>query len=170
VAIDVEDGPTMVSLAGTDFGAITRSFGIPGGAEIAFGGGRFLCETPCVVDLPFGSHRLRFRRGDDADEASIIVGRRPSVYRRALGYRRAPSPWTSVGGMTAVGLGIPGLLTGPLLIGEKSASTAGIALTAASGALSVLGGVLLAQYRDTIQPGAAVQWEPADGVIYTQAR
>jgi hypothetical protein len=170
VGIDVVDGPTMVSLSNDGFGAVKRILGVPGGREVIYGGESFLCETPCVVDLPYGSYKLLFRRGTDTDEGSIVVGPRPSVYRRALGYHRPPSPGAVVGGASMIGLAAMGMMMGPVMAAVPDGpSKAGIAITAVGGALAAVGAGLLHGYRDEIQPGAAIQWEPPDGVIYTCA-
>jgi hypothetical protein len=49
------------------------------------------CTSPCVLDLPLGPHLLAFpmRGSGGVEVAQVIASPRPTVYRRALGWRRS---------------------------------------------------------------------------------
>ncbi len=75
VTIDVVDGPEKVYLIeATEQSSVTAS----AGSTFGYGSGtserkRYLCETPCVVNLPYGEY--------ETTAGVLKVGPEPTVYR-----------------------------------------------------------------------------------------
>jgi hypothetical protein len=139
--------------------------GLEGGRPTSMIGVRPLCTTPCVVDLPYGSHPLVLRSTTDETRqstAELDVGPRPKVFRHALGERNDGGATHAVG-VTFLSLGVVGAITGALLWGIGSANASGLEptgkLVTGVSALSILIAVpILIASRPTEQPGATTEW------------
>ncbi|MBX3213207.1 MAG: hypothetical protein KF850_14325 [Labilithrix sp.] len=131
---------------------------------------RPICTTPCVVDLPYGSHPLVLRSTTDetrVSELELDVGPKPKIVRHALGERKDGGAVRAVGSTVLV-LGAITALTGGLLwgIGElasKSGSPSslvgtGQVLTGIGAAGIVVSIPLMVIGRPTERPGATTEW------------
>ena len=131
-------------------------------------GVRPLCTTPCVVDLPYGSHPIVLRSTSDEahqSETELDVGARAKVFRHTLGER------TDGGGLRMVGasmltLGILAVAAGTVMWAAGSTSNHGSPSLVTNGEVLTMGGaggVLLAipfliMGRPTERPGSTTQW------------
>jgi hypothetical protein len=136
-------------------------------------GVRPLCTTPCVVDLPYGSHPIVLRSTSDESrqsETELDVGARPKVFRHILGER------SDGGGLRMVGasvltLGILAFAAGAVLWGTGSASSHGSPSLVTSGEVLTAGGVggvllsipFLVMGRPSERPGATTEWSLPGG-------
>lgn len=140
-------------------------------------GSRQVCTTPCVVDLPYGSHPLVFRSVGDPNRGSEVqleVGSRPKVVRHAMGESHDGGAARVVGG-SLLGLGIITGLTGALLWGiggavNKDGSTSGLestgkVLTGVGAAGIVVSIPLLWLGRPTKREGATTEWSLSPGPV-----
>ena len=87
VYVDVVDGPTWVRVVKPITVTETvndEEFDTEELEDVA------ACTSPCVLDLPPGSHLLAFpvRGAGGVDLARVIASPSPTVYRRALGWRQ----------------------------------------------------------------------------------
>ncbi len=125
---------------------------------------RFLCDTPCRVNLPYGSYRLQLslldRKRTVDNDGTFIVGEKPSIFRRALtlrdekpGLQFAGVVFTALGWSGAIALA-PGIADGVYNI-KRGAAIGG---TAALVSVGVAGIVMLVKGRTVITPGSQVQW------------
>ncbi len=118
-----------------------------------------LCVTPCVVDLPYGNHELRFTTdgapGDD--QVYVSVSDRTSALRVALG-KRTNGGTAATAGRWLVGVGGLAALTGGLLWPVDD--DAGVIRTTALGGVAALAlGLVLSQLdRPIVQPASSIQW------------
>jgi hypothetical protein len=164
VILDTNGEPASVveitSGAATASGAVT--------ADSRGVGVRPLCTTPCVVDLPYGSHPIVLRSISDESrqsETELDVGARAKVFRHTLGER------TDGGAMRMVGasfltLGILAFAAGAVVWGAGSTSSHASPSLVTNGEVLTgggAGGVLLAipfllMGRPTERPGATTQW------------
>lgn len=127
---------------------------------------RPLCTTPCVVDLPYGSHPLVLHSISDEShqsETEIDVGARAKVFRHTLGERKDGGSLRTAGG-SLLTLGLLAATTGAILwfAGSKnhSGDLAGTGqlvtgLGAGGVALSI---PFLIVGRPTERPGSTTQW------------
>jgi hypothetical protein len=131
-------------------------------------GMRPLCTTPCVVDLPYGSHPIVLRSTSDEthqSETELDVGARAKVFRHTLGER------TDGGGLRMVGasvltLGILAVAAGTVMWAAGVTSNRGSQSLATNGEVLTLGGaggvVLSIQFlimgRPTERPGSTTHW------------
>ncbi len=123
-----------------------------------------LCVTPCVVDLPYGNHELRFTsegmRGDAQVYVSVDEG--TSALRVALGKRSnggaraSASRWLIVGGTLAAVTG------GILWAGDDDASLSRTTMLGGLGAVA-LGLILWQTDRPILQPASSIQWTLSEG-------
>jgi hypothetical protein len=128
---------------------------------------RPLCTTPCVVDLPYGSHPLVMRSlSDDThrSEAELEVGARAKVFRHTLGER------TNGGGLRTLGaslltVGVLAATTGAILWLVGSSTSSGSDLGSTGQLITGLGagGIVvsipfLVVDRPTERAGATTQW------------
>lgn len=123
-----------------------------------------ICRTPCVVDLSYGSHRMRF--GDDPRAYDVKVGARPSVVRVALGHHH-DGGWVqslaivpTIVGCTFAGVG------GVTHFREPDDKTA-LSFLIGGGITCVVGTIIVLATNGTSREGALKQWTPADGVTFT---
>lgn len=131
-------------------------------------GVRPLCTTPCVVDLPYGSHPIVLRSTSDESrqsETELDVGAHARVFRHTLGER------TDGGGLRMVGasiltLGILAVAAGAVMWaaggasshGSPSLLTGGEVMTAGGGGGVLLSIPFLVMGRPTERPGSTTQW------------
>jgi hypothetical protein len=170
VVLDVVDGPSTVSEVLTHSSASGSSVAVSSRGTLVVGSSsaqgetsRTVCTTPCAVDLPYGTHELRFVLDADprrAEVANVMVGTRPRAFRRQLHYDSGPPPG-SIAGMLLTGIGfgcaavfLAGAVYEPFRDGFLA--TAG-ALTV----LGVIGSVLLAVFPRELRPGVVSEWELA---------
>ncbi|MDB4938716.1 MAG: hypothetical protein JWP87_5688 [Labilithrix sp.] len=139
-----------------------------GGYRATVIGLRPLCVTPCVVDLPYGSHPIVLRSMSDEthqSETEIEVGARAKVFRHTLGERKDGGALRTVGG-SLLTLGILAAATGAVMWLAGNASSSGSSSLTANGQLVTglgAGGVLLSipflvAGRPTERPGSTTQW------------
>lgn len=178
VTLDTTDGPARADL-------ITQRLQIGSGQSGSYVGHhghaaytpsiqytlRPLCQTPCMVNLPQGTHEILFTGLDlSAGRASasyVHVSAVPSIARHAMG-RQSNSVGALVGGILLGGFGAAlSLLGGALLLLDDdsdarraSYDVPGWAALGVGLGLGV-GGVVLGQFgRPQEQPGATTQWTP----------
>ncbi len=124
------------------------------------------CRTPCVLDLPLGRQLIAFpmfgSRVEEVDD--VAVSPVPSLYRRALGWRRSGGP-LYVLGILGTAFGGISLATGAALfpVGvatDKSGLTISGAITLGVGAvLTALGIWAIVEHPVLEQPGAHARYE-----------
>jgi hypothetical protein len=131
-----------------------------------------VCTTPCVVDLPYGSHPIALRSTLDESrqsETELDVGARSKVFRHTLGER------SDGGGLRMVGasmltLGILALAAGAVMWGTGAASsrpsptlvTSAEVITAGGAGGVMLSIPFLFMGRPTERPGATTEWSLPD--------
>lgn len=137
-----------------------------GGYQAFVVGVRPLCTTPCVVDLPYGSHPLMLRSTTDEtrqSELDLDVGPKPKIVRHTLGERKDGGALRTVGASLLM-LGITAAVTGGILwavgSGAKSdglESTGQLVTGLGAGGIG-LSIPLLIVGRPTERPGATTEW------------
>jgi len=130
-------------------------------------GVRPLCTTPCIVDLPYGSHPLVMRSISDEthqSETDLDVGARAKVFRHSLGERKDGGPLHAVGS-SLFAVGLITAATGAILWAVGAASTSGSGLAGTGQLITGLGagGIVLsipflAVGRPTERAGSTTQW------------
>ncbi len=142
-----------------------------GNYRATFIGLRPLCTTPCVVDLPYGSHPLVLRSTTDAtrvSELELDVGPRPKIVRHTLGEKKDGGAPQAIGSTVLV-LSVLTAATGALLwgLGELNSKPtgepsgligAGQVITGIGGAGILLSIPLLVVGRPSQRPGATTEW------------
>lgn len=127
-----------------------------------------LCTTPCVVDLPYGTHPIVLRSTSDEtrqSEAELDVGARAKVFRHTLG-ERSDGGGLRVVGASMLTLGILAVVAGAVMWGAGGASsprspslvTSGEVITAGGAGGVLLSIPFLFMGRPTERPGATTQW------------
>lgn len=173
VALDVVDGPARVdevvarsssrasAVAVSSAGTVAVGDAVAEGATTAH-----VCTTPCLVNLPHGTHELIFTLPSGrADTASVMVGTRPTAYRRVLAIREQPLGRGEalagfsmmMGGLAFAGIGFG---IGPLFVSGNS-SGLGVGLLVLGGVgvvLAAIGIPLLALHPADQREGAGVEW------------
>ena len=157
-----------------------------GGYSATIVGIRPLCTTPCVIDLPYGSHPLVMRSLSDEthqSETELEVGARAKVFRHTLGERTDGGALRVLGGSLLM-LGIIATTTGAIVwLAGSSASSSGSDLGGTGQVLTGIGagGILLSipflvAGRPTERQGATTQWilpgagtAPAPGTSFPSA-
>jgi len=172
VVLDSPDGPANVVEV---LSRSTASAYAPNGAT-AFASAettRAVCTTPCEVNLPYGSHELRFTLLTDVfreSTANIVAGERPTVARHAVG-RREETSTAYFFAMTGLGVGGLAVLYGapfslvPSLYptdgnGNPTSSPSSLALAGLIGgaALAVVSIVVMLISQPESQNGSTSQW------------
>jgi hypothetical protein len=131
-------------------------------------GVRPLCTTPCIVDLPYGSHPIVLRSIADESrqsETELDVGARAKVFRHTLGERTDGGAVRMVGA-SFLTLGILAVAAGVVVWGAGSTSshpspslvTNGEVLTGVGAGGVLLSIPFLLMGRPTERPGATTQW------------
>jgi hypothetical protein len=123
------------------------------------------CISPCVLDLPLGSHLLAFpvRGAGGLDLASVIVSPSPTLYRRALGWRQARDAGFTLGVLGASFGGVSFVTGGALLPVGLAKDSHGLTLaggiTLGVGALLTAAGIwAIATHPLVEQAGAGAQY------------
>ena len=124
-----------------------------------------VCTSPCVLDLKLGRHTLAFpMRGSGGVElASVIASPSPSVYRRALGWRRSGGAGFALGVLGAT-FGGSSFATGAALLPvglatDRHGLTLAGEITLGIGALLTAAGIwAIANNPLMEQPGAGAQY------------
>lgn len=160
-----EEGQGVVVLDTVDGAARVEDLG----SELDGAGAEEICaETPCVLTLAQGEHRLVYHRDGRDDEVTIQVSAEPSAYRRVMSYDSgAHDDYYAI---AVSGLVLGGLVAGPLIptlfdVGQRNSTAADIALvTGASvgGAILITGiiGVILAITDPRhVRDGSESQWQ-----------
>lgn len=143
---------------------------VSGGYRASVVGIRPLCTTPCVLDLPYGTHPLMLESTADEtrrSEAELEVGPRPKIFRHSLGERKTGGAIGTVGS-SLLALGVVTGLTGALFwgVGEMSSSQGHTSSLTGTGQLLTglgAGGVVLSIPmlligRPTERPSATTEW------------
>jgi len=141
-----------------------------GGYRATIIGLRPLCTTPCVVDLPYGSHPLVLRSTTDEtrmSELELDVGPRAKIVRHQLGERKSGGA-ANIVGSSVLALGAITALTGALLWGvgelasrpEQPSGLVGPGqIVTGIGAAGILLSIpLLIIGRPSERPGATTEW------------
>jgi hypothetical protein len=140
---------------------------------------RTICVSPCVVNLPYGTYRVKFLSREVANlddylshggDATVTVGAQPSVVRYAPGFVKRGSMASYVAGLTALTLGPTAILTAPAFYVASKDSSAGNLTLIAGLAVTALGWYFMHSARTITKPGTSLQWTPTDGRIYAPAR
>ena len=128
---------------------------------------RPVCTTPCVVDLPYGSHPLVLHSISDESrqsETELDVGARAKVFRHTLGERK-DGGGLHTAGASLLTLGIIAATTGAILWVAGASSSSGGDLASKGQLVTGLGsaGILLSipfliAGRPTERPGSTTQW------------
>jgi hypothetical protein len=132
---------------------------------------RPLCTTPCVLDLPYGTHPLVLQSTSDESHqssAELDVGPRQKVFRHALGERTDGGPVRTIG-LSLMGLGLVTALTGAVLWGtgamiessehrESSITGPGQVITGIGAAAMLVSLPFLFLARPTERPGTTTEW------------
>lgn len=130
-----------------------------------------LCTTPCVVDLPYGSHSLVLQSILDEERrsrAELEVGPRPKIFRHTLGERHDGGAANTLG-TSLVAVGLLAAATGAVFwAGGALARSADGApnglegtgrLVTGLGAGAVIVGIpFLVVGRPSERPGATTEW------------
>jgi hypothetical protein len=140
-------------------------------------GVRPLCTTPCVVDLPYGSHPLVMHSLSDEthqSETELEVGARAKVFRHSLGERKDGGAARTVGS-SLLTLGLLAVTTGAILWAAGASNTNGSDLAGKGQLVTLLGagGIglsipFLLVGRPTERPGSTTQWN-LPGAVAPQA-
>jgi hypothetical protein len=157
VVIDTTSGPMRVTAK------YDPSFTPPGGSTEQGRTGE-LCVTPCVVDLPVGKYRLFFSPLENSgtalgDTDDLIVAEGLTVYRRAPGLYRTPSPVDQLGPAALLVAGSVAITVGALMASQRENNGTGTVLLL--GGVVALGGGGVWAYdssRATQQDGASTAW------------
>jgi len=156
VVLDTTRGPMRVTAK------YDPSFVPPGGSGEKGVSGE-LCVTPCVVDLPVGRYRLFFSgiQGSESsfgDSDDLVVNEGTTIYRRAPGRYRTPSPVDQWGPAALGVVGTVAVILGAVASrdGNGAAPTALIG----GGAAAMIGSGIWAydRSRATQQDGASTVW------------
>lgn len=131
---------------------------------------RPLCTTPCVVDLPYGSHPLVLRSTTDEtrmSELELDVGPKPKIVRHTLGEKEDGGAPRAIGSTVLV-LSVITAATGGLLWGlgelaskpgqESGLVGSGQVVTGIGAAGILLSIPLLVVGRPSERPGATTEW------------
>jgi hypothetical protein len=134
----------------------------------------YICTTPCVANLPYGSYSLSFYGGVEPDGAertdgvTVDVGKKPAVVRANLGRLKPPSTGKLILGSTVLFVAGSLALTGGIFTAISDTRSVGIPLLLGGLAGSAGGIVLTLNSRGELQHGAATQFTPNDGVIFRE--
>ena len=142
-------------------------------------GERFVCLSPCAVDLPPGPHRLHLVAPDDREETlTVEVGADGAVYQGILGVKRdrATLRWVLFGGAVVgavvMAFGVRDLVktddnptfympdNGVSDLKDSTHYMRGFWLTTIGGALLAAGGGGALWLRDEVQPSTFIRWVP----------
>jgi hypothetical protein len=132
---------------------------------------RPLCTTPCVLDMPYGSHPLLLQSLTDAERrsrADLEVGPYAKVLRHTLGERRDGGTANTVGTSLLV-VGALAATTGALFWGSGALSRSldgepngiegtGRIVTGLGAGAMVIAIPLLLVGRPSERPGATTEW------------
>ena len=158
VVIDTTVGPMRVSAK------FDPTFTPPGGSTEKGLSGE-LCVTPCVVDLPVGKYRLFFSAVDYSEQSlgdrdDLVVAEGLTVYRRAPGRYRTPSPVDQVGPAAVFVAGSLAFTLGTLSAERENSDRTADAALLLIGSAVMIGGGLWAydRSRATQQDGASTVW------------
>jgi hypothetical protein len=128
------------------------------------------CTSPCVLDLKLGRHTLAFpmRGSGGVDLARVIASPSPSVYRRALGWRRSGGAGFALGVLGA-SFGGTSFVTGAALLPvglakDRHGLTLAGEITLGIGALLTAAGIwAIANNPLMEQAGAGAQYVLPEG-------
>ena len=158
VVLDTTDGPMRVTAK------FDPSFTPPGGSTERGVTGE-LCVTPCVVELPVGKYRFFFSPTANADSPlgdsdDLVVNEGVTIYRRAPGLYRTPSPVDQIPPAALFIAGVAAVSIGALAAGTKdNGSLAGGLLV--GGSVAMIGGGIWGyeKSRATQRDGASTVWQ-----------
>jgi hypothetical protein len=128
------------------------------------------CTSPCILDLPPGRHLLAFplRGAGGVDLVSVFASPRPTLYRRALGWRQSGGAGFVLGVLGAT-FGGASFVTGAALLPTGLAKdnhgvTLAGEITLGVGALLTAAGILAIMNNPLAeQAGAGAQYGLPDG-------
>lgn len=178
VALDVVEGPARVDEVLARSSASSSGVAVSSGGAVVVGSGyaegtstRHVCTTPCLVNLPFGTHELSFTlENGRTDTASVMVGTRPSAHRRTLALADEPlgRPEAVAGfALTVAGgsFAVLGFGLGPLFfLSDSDGAGIGFLVGGAVGlVLFAIGIPLMALNPADQREGASVEWYLDDG-------
>jgi len=135
----------------------------------------FICNSPCVADLPYGSYKIRYTSLTDPEKTStdyITVGYDDTIVRHNLGLNSRNNFMLA----STILIGVPGgilTLMGSAFAVADAASSNGMNGTMKMmlivGVPSLLLSFVTGYFSETRQEGSTIQWAPADGKIYQSA-
>jgi hypothetical protein len=165
--VDVVDGPTYVRVVKPITVGVTVN-DEPFETEVL--DDQATCTSPCVFDLPLGRQLLAFpvRGSGGVDLARVIVSPRPTVYRRALGYRQRGGAGFVLG-ILGASFGGASFVTGAALFPtglatDNHALTLAGGITLGAGALLTAAGILaIMNHPLGEQAGAGAQYGVPEG-------
>jgi hypothetical protein len=162
IYVDVVDGPTHVRVVNP----ITVTETVNGEQfEEEELQDQATCLSPCVLDLPLGSHLFAFpvRGAGGVDLQRVFAYPRPSVYRRALGWRQQGDAGFALG-VVGAAFGGTSFVTGAALLPVGLATdshgvTVAGGITLGVGALLTAAGIwAIANHPLSEQAGAGAQY------------
>jgi hypothetical protein len=132
---------------------------------------RPLCTTPCVLDLPYGTHPLVLQSVTDAERrsrAQLEVGPHAKVFRHALGERRDGGATRTLG-TSLLAIGLLAATTGAVFWGGGALARSmdgtpnglegtGQLVTGLGAGAVLLSIPLLVAGRPVERPGATTEW------------
>ena len=158
VVIDTVGGPMRVTAK------FDPSFS-PAGSSHERGVSGELCLTPCVVELPLGRYRLFFSATENSSSAlgdadDLVVNEGITIYRRAPGLYRTPSPVDGIAPAALLIAGVAAITAGALTSHNQADRSLGAGLVI-GGSAAVIGGGLWGyeKSRATQRDGAATVWQ-----------
>lgn len=153
IVLDVEQGPAQVeSITAQEVWSGTY---VQGSATQTVP----ICVTPCVANMPFGAHKVRFKLLSDPNyngDEMITVGSQRSIVRYNPG-RNHVRFGGLLGGATLVTIGgVTGIIGLAMSATESGQSTGSTLLV--TGAVATLVGMILWRHTIVQQQGALQQW------------
>ena len=158
VVLDTTNGPMRISAK------FDPTFTPPGDSTDRGVTGE-LCTTPCVVDLPVGKYRLFFSPTENdssslGDTDDLIVNEGVTVYRRAPGLYRTPSPTDQIGPVALLVAGTVAATAGSIAVKDDDSRAAGAGLLIGGGVALIGGGIwAYDRSRATQRDGATTVWQ-----------
>jgi hypothetical protein len=122
---------------------------------------RRLCITPCVLDLPSGTHEVKFTmRGDpERTDRTTVMFDAPAAYVHSIG-RDQRNKGKLIGSAFVFSTGAAFVLTSPIVFAAGE-SKIGTTFLVGGGVVTAIGATLLYLSRRIEQPGAGTRFVPA---------
>lgn len=157
VILDTVDGPADVS----EVLSSSFAYSTTGHSALGVQTAR-VCTTPCVANLPYGDHELRFTLRGAPDRTSttfITATTTPTNHRYAVGTYRQHTNGTLGGMMMATVGGTLGLVG--VMVGAGTDNGAATGAGVAGLAVAAIGLLIMHKSRTELQSGSLTSW-PAE--------